>query len=154
MDWFLYDNGLHLERVKCHEKVLHNGVKQTLNELRNKFWINRGRNQIGNYSIYVLHVNAYICEVIVTLKNRIYQVTVLTVPFDFRFMVLIIYDLCLLKTFIIVVKMKCIKLTLFYLHVAPQEQLYLIWLNTVLVKTLLIVSKKYCKKRLSKEYCV
>ena len=28
--------------LKCHEKVLHNGVKQTLNELRNEFWINRG----------------------------------------------------------------------------------------------------------------
>ena len=32
--------------LKCHEKVLHNGVKQTLNELRNEFWINRGRNYI------------------------------------------------------------------------------------------------------------
>ena len=32
--------------LKCHEKVLHNGVKQTLNELRNEFWINQGRNYI------------------------------------------------------------------------------------------------------------
>ena len=76
--------------LKFHEKVLHNGVKQTLNELRNEFWINRGQNYIGNYSIYVLHVNAYNCEVIVTLKNRIYQVTVLNVPFHFKFAVLII----------------------------------------------------------------
>ena len=28
---------------KCHERVMHNGVKDTLNELRGKFWINRGR---------------------------------------------------------------------------------------------------------------
>ena len=26
--------------LKCHEKVLHNGMKQTLNDLRNEFWIN------------------------------------------------------------------------------------------------------------------
>ena len=76
--------------LKFHEKALHNGVKQTLNELRNEFWINRGQNYIGNYSIYVLHVNAYNCEVIVTLKNRIYQVTELNVPFHFKFAVLII----------------------------------------------------------------
>ena len=32
--------------LKYHEKVLHNGVKQTLNELKNEFWINRGRSYI------------------------------------------------------------------------------------------------------------
>ena len=32
--------------LKCHEKVLHNDVKQTLNEFRIEFWINRGRNYI------------------------------------------------------------------------------------------------------------
>ena len=31
---------------KCYEKVVHNGVKQTLSELRNEFSINRGRNYI------------------------------------------------------------------------------------------------------------
>ena len=29
--------------LKYHKKVFHKGVKQTLNELRNKFWITRGR---------------------------------------------------------------------------------------------------------------
>ena len=29
--------------LRCHEKVYHNGVKQTLSELRADFWINRGR---------------------------------------------------------------------------------------------------------------
>ena len=28
--------------LKYHEKALHNGVKQNLNELRNEFWINQG----------------------------------------------------------------------------------------------------------------
>ena len=32
--------------LKYHAKVLHNGVKQTLNEVRNEFWINRSRNYI------------------------------------------------------------------------------------------------------------
>ena len=32
-----------LVEFKYHEKVFYNGVKQTLNEFRNEFWINRGR---------------------------------------------------------------------------------------------------------------
>ena len=35
-----------LQVLICHEKVFHNGVKRTLNEFRNEFWINRGRNYI------------------------------------------------------------------------------------------------------------
>ena len=30
----------------CHEKVLHRGIKQTLNELRTGFWITQGRSYI------------------------------------------------------------------------------------------------------------
>ena len=40
-----------------------------------------------NYSIFVLYVNAYNREVIVTRKNRMYQVTVLTIPSRFNFVV-------------------------------------------------------------------
>ena len=29
--------------LRCHKKVYHNGIKQTLNEFRAEFWINRGR---------------------------------------------------------------------------------------------------------------
>ena len=29
--------------VKCHDRVMHNGVSETLNELRSKYWIVRGR---------------------------------------------------------------------------------------------------------------
>ena len=32
--------------LRCHEKVNHNGVKQTLSELRADFWINRGRSYV------------------------------------------------------------------------------------------------------------
>ena len=30
----------------CHHRVLHGGVKQTLSELRSRFWLVRGRQQI------------------------------------------------------------------------------------------------------------
>ena len=30
----------------CHEKVMHNGVRETLSELRSRYWINRGRSFI------------------------------------------------------------------------------------------------------------
>ena len=79
-----------------------------------------------NYSIFVLCVNNDNRKVIVTLKNRIYQVTVLTVPSRFKFLLTIIEDQCLSKTFITAVAMRCIKLALLYLHVVRQEQLYLI----------------------------
>ena len=32
--------------LRCHEKVYHNGVKQTLSELRAESWINRGRSYV------------------------------------------------------------------------------------------------------------
>ena len=32
--------------LRCHKKVYHNGVKQTLNKLRAEFWINRGRSYV------------------------------------------------------------------------------------------------------------
>ena len=51
--------------LKCHEKVLHNGVKQTLNELRNEFWINRGRNYIQKFLI--------ICFICKHLKSGSYS---------------------------------------------------------------------------------
>ena len=50
-----------------------------------------------NYSVLVLYVNAYNCKVIVTLKNRIYQVTVLTTLFHLNFEVTIILELCFAK---------------------------------------------------------
>ena len=32
--------------LHCHRKVYHNGTKQTLNEFRSEFWINRGRSYV------------------------------------------------------------------------------------------------------------
>ena len=32
---------------ECHRKVLHNGVKETLTELRSRFWVPRGRQVVG-----------------------------------------------------------------------------------------------------------
>ena len=71
--------------LKCHEKVLHNGMKQTLNDLRNEFWINWGR----NYTRKLLNI-CFICKRLQPRSHsypgiRIYQVTVLTVPFHFKF---------------------------------------------------------------------
>ena len=51
--------------LKCHEIVLHNGVKQTLNELRYEFWINRG----GNYIQKLLNI-CFICK---RLQSRSYS---------------------------------------------------------------------------------
>ena len=51
--------------LKCHEKVPHNGVKQTLNELRNEFWINRCRNYIRKLLI--------ICFICKRLQSRSYS---------------------------------------------------------------------------------
>ena len=42
--------------------------------------------------------------------------------------------------------MRCIKLTLFYLHVVRQEQLYLICLKTILVKNINSI-KKFIARR-------
>ena len=50
------------------------------------------------------------------------------------------------KNIIIVVTTRWIKLKLFYLHVVRQEQLYSIWLKTVLIKTLLTVLKSLWQK--------
>ena len=140
--------------LKCHEKVLHNGVKQTLNELRNEFWINRGRNYIQKLLI--------ICFICKHLKSGSYSYPEKsnlpgyrvnrTVPFQ-------VWGVNYLGT----VFVKDIyhssndemhKAYIVYLHVVRQKQLYLIWLRTILVKTLLIYQKIYSKKVLSKEYCV
>ena len=77
--------------LKCHKQVFHNSVKQTLNDLRNEFWVTRGRNYIRkllNICFACKHLQSR--SYIVTLKNQIYQVTVLTVPFHFKFLVSII----------------------------------------------------------------
>ena len=51
--------------LKCHEKVFHDGVKQTLNEFRNEFWINQGRNYIRK-----LLNSCFICK---PLQSRSYS---------------------------------------------------------------------------------
>ena len=51
--------------LKCHEKVFHNGAKQTLNELRAEFWINQGRNYVRK-----LLNNCFICK---RLQSRNYS---------------------------------------------------------------------------------
>ena len=43
--------------LKCHAKVIHESGKQTFNEFRNEFWINRGRNYIRK----ILNV-CFICK--------------------------------------------------------------------------------------------
>ena len=35
--------------LRCHKKVYHNGIKQTLNELQAEFWINCRRNYVKSY---------------------------------------------------------------------------------------------------------
>ena len=41
----------------CHHKVYHNGVKQTLNELRALYWFTRGRNFVKK----ILH-DCVVCQ--------------------------------------------------------------------------------------------
>ena len=67
--------------LECHEKVFHSGVKETLNEFRNYFWISRSRNYIRK-----LLSTCFICKRL----NR--------VPFHFKLAESIIWDRCLLKT--------------------------------------------------------
>ena len=45
----LLDNTHHLTVLvvrECHERVMHNGVQETLNQLRSKYWIVRGRSLV------------------------------------------------------------------------------------------------------------
>ena len=52
--------------LRCHKKVYHNGgVKQTLNELRAEFWINRGRSYVRK-----LLNSCFICK---RLQSRSYN---------------------------------------------------------------------------------
>ena len=41
----------------CHQNVLHNGMKETVNELRNRFWITKARNDIKK----IIH-KCFICK--------------------------------------------------------------------------------------------
>ena len=52
---------------KCHEKVFQNSVKQTLNEFRNEFLINRAKNYIRK----LLNI-CFICK---RLQSRSYSYT-------------------------------------------------------------------------------
>ena len=54
--------------LRCHKKVYHNGVKQTLNELRAEFWVNRGRSYVRK-----LFASVFNPEVTITLKTQIYH---------------------------------------------------------------------------------
>ena len=51
--------------LRCHKKVYHNGIKQTLNELRAEFWINRGRSYVRK-----LLNSCFICK---RLQSRSYN---------------------------------------------------------------------------------
>ena len=54
--------------LRCHKNVYHDGVKQTLNELRAEFWVNRGRSYIRK-----LFASVFNPEVTITLKTQIYH---------------------------------------------------------------------------------
>lgn len=74
----------------CHSKVLHRGVKQTLTELRSKYWITKGR----SFCVLVPSVNAIMQDRFITLNILIYQVFDSKVPTRFVLPVLIISGRC------------------------------------------------------------
>ena len=127
--------------LKCHEKVLHNGVKQTLNELRNEFWINRGRNYIRKL--------LNICFTCKRLQSRSYSYPEKSNLPGYRVNRTVPFQFCGVDYLgPVFVKDSCHssndevhKAYIVYLYVVHQEQLYLIWLKIILAKTLLIVSK-------------
>ena len=52
--------------MNCHKRVMHGGVKETLTELRTKFWTVRGRNRLRR----LLHS----CVTCIRLDGRVYNV--------------------------------------------------------------------------------
>ena len=67
--------------LRCHKKVYHNGVKQTLNELPVEFWINCCRSYVRkllNSCFICKRLQSRSCN---TLKTQIYRINA-TVPFQ------------------------------------------------------------------------
>ena len=78
--------------LRCHEKVYHNGVKQTLSELQADFWINRGRSYVRKLTV-VVFVNVFNPEVTIMQKTQIYY-RIEMLQYHFKFVEYIIWDHC------------------------------------------------------------
>ena len=61
----------------CHHKVMHNGVRETLTELRSRFWLTKGRQ--------VIRKHIYNCEVCRRYEGRSYKVEPSSDMPEFRF---------------------------------------------------------------------